>query len=396
MNIIHKGIAVLLGSAVTGEKRKLPDGFTLEAAMPLIKKQSLETLVFQGALNCGIPETDPTMMVLMQKYILHLLKSEKQMLAIGQLLAEFERNGIDYLPLKGCNMKALYPKPELRVMGDADILIRFDQYERIEPIMSDLGFTLSCILSYTHEWDRSDLHVELHRYLIAADDRQFHQYFADAWNRAVREIGHRYRLSPEDVFLFQFVHMTNHYQHSGIGSRHILDLYVFLMKNPDLDHAYLEAELEKLHLLTFYRNMLAVLKAWFEDAPANDITEYITDYIFSGGSWGTMENGFQADALRKSRKEEGISAGRRKALVQMIFPPAKEMELNYPILQKEHWLLPVVWVYRWFVVLLRRPERIRNRISVAVNTSDEKVLERQNGLRYVGLDPWQDGDGTRS
>ena len=44
------------------------------------------------------------------------------------------------MPLKGCNMKALYPSPELRVMGDADILIRVEQYDRIRPIIQSLGF----------------------------------------------------------------------------------------------------------------------------------------------------------------------------------------------------------------------------------------------------------------
>ena len=31
--------------------------------------------------------------------------------------------------------KKLYPKPELRVMGDADILIREEQYDKIKPVM---------------------------------------------------------------------------------------------------------------------------------------------------------------------------------------------------------------------------------------------------------------------
>ena len=39
-------------------------------------------------------------------------------------------------------MKALYPAPELRVMGDADVLIRLEQYEKIVPLMEKMGFVM--------------------------------------------------------------------------------------------------------------------------------------------------------------------------------------------------------------------------------------------------------------
>ena len=137
MNTIYRGITILLGSAVTGEKRQLPEDFTLESALPIIKKQNLLSLAFQGALNCGISPKEPVMQKLMQQYLLYLVRSEKQMLAVQQLFDAFEENGIDYLPLKGCQMKQLYPKPELRVMGDADILIRAGQYSQAEQWMRD-------------------------------------------------------------------------------------------------------------------------------------------------------------------------------------------------------------------------------------------------------------------
>ena len=67
-----------------------------------------------------------------------MMKSEKQLEAVNKIYAAFDKNGIDYLPLKGCNMKYLYPKPELRSMGDADILIREEQYKSIKDIVSPM------------------------------------------------------------------------------------------------------------------------------------------------------------------------------------------------------------------------------------------------------------------
>lgn len=38
----------------------------------------------------------------------------------------FDAGGIDYMPLKGSILKDLYPRHEMRMMGDADILIRME------------------------------------------------------------------------------------------------------------------------------------------------------------------------------------------------------------------------------------------------------------------------------
>ena len=35
----------------------------------------------------------------------------------------------------------MYPKTEMRVMSDADILIRTEQYDKIRPIMVELGYS---------------------------------------------------------------------------------------------------------------------------------------------------------------------------------------------------------------------------------------------------------------
>ena len=142
MEGIHTGILALLKAAITQQPQQLPQDFSLMQAMPLIQKHSLHSLACEGAMLCGVSMTDPAIPALMDGYGKNLLISEEQMLAISQIFDAFDRQGIDYLPLKGCAMKALYPKPELRVMGDADILIRLEQYDAIVPIMEALGFTV--------------------------------------------------------------------------------------------------------------------------------------------------------------------------------------------------------------------------------------------------------------
>ena len=143
MNTIEKGIITLLKSAVTGEAYPLPESFSLEAAGGIIQRQSLVPLAFQGAYNCKLLDQSELMQSYQLKYYQYLMKSEHQMRALERIFQAFEENGIEYMPLKGCNMKKLYPKPELRPMGDADILIHTDQHEKISTIMRKLGFDFS-------------------------------------------------------------------------------------------------------------------------------------------------------------------------------------------------------------------------------------------------------------
>lgn len=386
MDTIYRGITTLMVSAATGENRQLPEDFSLEQAMPIIRKQNLVPLAFQGALNCGISPKDPVMTKLMQVYIKHVVHSEKQMRAVRQLFAAFEENGIDYLPLKGCRMKDLYPKPELRSMGDADILIRVEQYSSVEPLMLSMGFTMYQESSYDYVWRREDLTVELHKNLVPPRNRVYHQYFGDGWSRAVQKTRFQYDFSPEDTFIFQFAHMAKHYQRSGIGSRHILDLYIYLRANPNINEAYMEVELEKMQLLTFYRNVRRMLRVWFEDETPDAVTEYMTEYIFSGGSWGTLESRMSTEAVLRSQKKGGIRNSRIRTLIRLIFPLKKTLEARYPLLRKAPWMLPAVWVARWIRVLLFRSWNIRRKMSMALDMTDDKVLQRKQALNYVGLD----------
>ena len=55
----------------------------------------------------------------------------------------------------------------MRTMGDADILIKTEQYERIVPIMNRLGYLPGVESNHEYVWDKKNmLHVELHKMLI--------------------------------------------------------------------------------------------------------------------------------------------------------------------------------------------------------------------------------------
>ena len=163
MNVTYQGILVLLRSAITGEKLTLPEGFDLTAAYGDIRRHQLVPLAYEGALHCGVPTNQPVMAKLQDGYCQCLMRMTGQIHAVDRVLNAFEQAGIDYLPLKGCNLYGLYPKPELRLMGDADILIRRERYETIRPLVKALGMTEKVEGEYDFVWESPALKLELQK-----------------------------------------------------------------------------------------------------------------------------------------------------------------------------------------------------------------------------------------
>lgn len=386
MNTLQQGITTLLRCAITGERLPLPEGFELEAALEDIRRHSMVTLVYEGALNCGIDAKSPVMQELFQKYLRAYMKSEGQVKLIGKIFSAFDEQGIDYMPLKGSKMKALYPKPELRIMGDADILIRMEQYERIIPIMESLGFTAGVESDHELIWKSKALFLELHKRLIPSYNEDFYAYFGDGWQLAKQKNGTRYSMTPEDEMVYLFTHFAKHYRDGGIGCRHVVDLWVFLRSRPDMDEAAVKAELEKMQLLVFYENIRNLMSVWFEGARSDEKMDFITDFIFTSGDWGRAETRFASQMVKKSKHSALSFNGKLMYTWGVLFPSVKSMEQKYTVLKKAPWLLPAVWVYRPVYKLLFEREAF-GRQKKKIGMADQKQVDtRRQVLNYVGLD----------
>lgn len=386
MDITQRMVAALLKAAATGQPQPLPEGGSLEAVLPVIKKQGLATLAYEGAAVCGIDRRDPEMQELFKLYYAILLKSERQMQQVEKICGAFEENGIDYLPFKGVVMKSLYPKQELRVMGDADILIRFEQYPQIRGIMEQLGYTMEIESDCEQIWTRPELYLELHKCLVQPSHRDFYAYFGDGWGRAVRQEGCRYAFSPEDTYVYLFMHYAKHYRSGGIGCRHVLDIWMYRRANLTLDEDYVNRQLETLGIRQFHENTLRLLEQWFGSGEGDDVTEFMTRRIFSGGAYGTSRDYHIFTQLTRAKNADSVKNARLTYMKNLAFPSLEQMRIRYPILEKYPVLLPGAWIVRGGSVLLKHREKLENASRIGELVTDEALNAHQDALRYVGLD----------
>lgn len=383
MNTLHKGVITLLRSSITGEKLTLPEEFRLEEADELIRSQSLLPMIYLGAYNCGISPTTALMQQYKRQYLSLLMRHEQQMRAVENICRAFRDNGIDYALLKGCVMKPLYPNPEMRVMGDADILIRKEQREKIAGVMTELGFQEGDENVCDTTWRNPHLTTELHHRIYGDVNKDLLRYFHDIWGKVEHVSGNCYQLSVEDHYLHIFTHMAKHFRSYGIGARQLVDIQVYRNAHPEMDMDKVEKALESMNMTQFHESTLQLLRVWFAGAPTDPVTDAITAYIFSSGSWGTTENRMYTEALVHASGKTQQAKG--QSVFRMIFPKLTYLQSSYSILLRHPWLQPIFWVVRWFDILLFRRKNIRKRVNIVKNMSDDKMAQRKAFLDAVGL-----------
>jgi len=385
MNLEQKTLITLIKSALSGEKFDLPE-VDLAKVFKISVRHNVANMAYYGAANCGVNTASPEMMWLFPYVCNRIAAGEKQMYELKTLFSLFDENGIDYLPLKGTVLKSLYPKADMRTMGDADVLIRMEQYEKIEEIMKKQGF--SFVKDNINEivWNKNGiLYLELHRYLVAPSHKDLFKIFGDGWSlsRLAENSKTRYEMSIEDTYLFLIIHLAKHFRSGGIGIRQAVDLWVYRNNTPFMNEEYLKKVLTKLKMYKFYLNLNNMLDAWFLDIGADEITDFLTDYIFSSGNFGTSENTAAAKVVRDSKDSGSIKKSFISKVLSAVFLAYPSMCEKYPVLKKAPFLLPVMWIVRAFDVVFIKKKSIKD--YNIDSTALDKAKSFEKNLNYVGL-----------
>lgn len=386
-NTLQNGIITLLRSALSGEAIPLPEEFDLTSAMSLIRKHHIGSLIHTGAVNCKIDPKLPAMQQLFGITYQYMCSDERQRHELSNVLTAFHDNGIEYMPLKGTLLKPLYPRPDMRIMGDADILIKLDQYDKIRPLLLDLGFEEKLESDHELIWTKPSLYLELHKHIIPSYHKDYASYFGNGWRlaRQCPDNPLRYEMSDEDQLLYLFTHFAKHYRGGGVGIRHITDLYVYKKAKPHMNEKYISDELKQLQLYDFYRNICDTLSVWFEGGTHNEKTRLITDTVFGSGSFGTKETRLTADSVRDMAEGDNAKGVRRKKSLQMLFPPRQALCERYPVLEKMPVLLPFIWIVRWVTAVFCRRDNIKAQYSKIQVMKEDRINSYDQALRAVGL-----------
>ncbi|MGI6753103.1 MAG: nucleotidyltransferase family protein [Eubacteriales bacterium] len=312
----------------------------------------------------------------LQQYALALSRDAEQRRAFEEIAGLQTQNGVDLLPVKGIELKALYPSPEMRRMADIDIIYNsHGNDEKVKRLMESLGYACKSWGGGHHDifCRLPSLNIELHR---RAD---YPEYF-DRRLLPDSRIPGLYHLAPADFYVLLLAHNAKHLRSGGLGVRAVCDIYV-LRKHfgEELRSSYTAGLLEKNGLSAFAGVLGCTCKNWFEyDTPVIDETGR---FLLAGLTYGSSAD---CEAAILTARHGGSKS---KYLLSRLFPGADRMKARYRTLERHPYLLPVFWGIRGGSVLLSKTGRRKAAAARKVLAySDEAQRQRKYIMRAFGLE----------
>lgn len=388
MDRLYKQMLKLVSSGLTGEAADIKEVIDFENIIKISKKHSIMTMLYYALYNSGIKLKDGVSNYLRSIVFGEIAANEEQLYYINELSERFIERDIKFVLLKGSVLKSIYPKTEIRRMGDIDILIKTEQYQEVSVVMEELGFSFVTESDHELVWKKGAVLVELHKILISTYNFDLYDYYGDGWKRAIPYKGSQYVFSENDMFIYVFSHFARHYRDAGIGIIHMCDLYMML-KSYNLDFEYISSELKKMKLYDFWCNIKATIDVWFNGCEGNDITDYITEVVFNSGVYGLEKNirfSYAIKGKKAHKAYNNLFIGKLCRVFELVLPSYSYMKKKYNILLKLPFLLPVFWIVRAFTIVTKRGEGAKHELTNIFSVNEKEVSDYHKALQYVGLD----------
>ncbi len=370
---------VRLGAGISEEVPQKPSTVKWADVYALAKNHSLTAITYRAVQKTGETPDEEVLKKWERRYRLAVQADTEQLFAWDELKGLAKERGFKILPVKGINLKKLYPCSSLRQMGDIDVLYERADFDKIRPALESVGYTYETATSeINHQVFKRPpvMDVEMHRDLFP-DDNPFYEYYAQPWARAKEtDEPFTYAFSLEDEYVYTVLHAGKHYFSYGSGVRTFLDLYFYMTRYRDeLDFAYIERELQAADeiafaaggtdsVLAFERQAREMANGWF--AQEKIVIDETGLSVLSGGVYGVLERGW--------KKEYGKQG--KKYLRKRLFPSYKMMCKRNPILKKLPFLLPFFWLGRLCKGLFSKTARYEYRVI-----KDERKQNKKNSQK---------------
>lgn len=371
----------LLHAYLTGEPAPEVPVDELESVVDAGFGQDMAPLTFCAVKNLPGAKSHPKYTTWHTQFMNDMMRGEIQLSEYQRLVEHLCRNGAEILPLKGIEIKQLYPSPVLRVMSDVDMFFSGISPEKLCELMTECGYSVGSIGTSHADvyYKKPCMNIEMHRQIVD-DDSPFTACVQGVTSSKIPDehIPHLYHSRPEDLYIHVIAHAATHLLTSGLGVRPLCDIYVVNRAYASSwDTDYIREMLDKDGLTAFSDKLSAIAQKWFGDGKP-DFSLEEEAFFFNGGTYGSgMTETEWKFAL--SGKKGGFSY-----FLSRMFLPLSAMQKSYPVLKKAPILLPVFWVVQWFNVLFHRKNRIAEVAKVG-KTDREQIRYASRIVKALGL-----------
>ena len=381
MKLINQTLMNLIRYEVFQQKLCLSDVASLSEKdlvelLVLSYKHDVAHLAASALNNNGYFENCPQQGQFMNEFYKSVFEQEKMNKTFNKVCSVFEKNGIPYIPLKGAQIRELYPQPWMRTSCDVDILVKEEDLKKAtDTILNINGYSKKGESKHDIVFvsDNKTV-VELHYKLLGSKKSPLYSnVLKDVWKTAkpCEGSGFRYKLSDEIFYYYHILHMAKHFRLGGCGLRPFIDL--MLIDNKCGYTAEINKTLKKGKLLTFAESARKLSYVWFGDGEHDETTLQMEKYILEGGIFGSEKT--RAESVNQR------SGSKIRYMISRLFVPYRYLKRDYPILEKYPFLTPFYEFHRIFSLVFGKKKGFKktyvNRLeTVSKSDYDHNLLDK--------------------
>ena len=398
LTVEQQAILLLIQSSLWGVRAKLPAQIDWAKVDVMAKEQAVTAFVYDGAIKMEATVPEELLAKWKMKMLQGVVHNERLLHAQDELIAWFDQAGIPVVILKGSSVARYYPQPDLRILGDIDILIDEANLDRAQQILEQKGYVAKESDHGFHiSFSRERVYVELHYNVTGFPDSEGGQIAKKETEHFLEEISRSkiYRhvfpvLGEKDQGLSLLLHMIRHMFECGIGLRQVCD-WAMYAENGDPEY-FATVVVPMLKRCGLYQYARVATRAcvcylglpnehlsWCADV-ADEVCRQFIDEVFREGNMGDANKEGMGSLFTHSD-----SMGEKKSAFFALISRLTELSYkNFPVSQKLKVLLPFFWFYLPVRYLVRSELGLRPKKSIA------KVVQsaKQQRTLYEQLSPF--------
>ena len=296
-----------------------------------------------------------------KKYYIQSVLIHERINEVGKLIDNILNEAkIPHIFLKGYELQNLYPDSNLRMMGDIDVLVKPEDYDKALKLLLNNNFQTILESEKDYELSYNNINVELHHKLFE-DFRILKDFFNKPFENTISNELYNYKFDDNYNFIYIVGHYAKHIN-MGAGLREIIDIYL-LLKNKKLDIEYIKNMFKEFKLDKFFNMILNELSLIFNYKDIayieNKDTNKMISYCLQCGI-----HGFAKDNTTHIANEiNNLNSGNKFSfLLKKLFIPIKQLFKLYPW-SKLIITIPFAYIYRFFFLLINRKNKLKEVVN---------------------------------
>jgi len=327
----------------------------------------------------------------MQQTTLQIMKTDN----FSHLYQLFLDHNIKPLVFKGIICRSIYPKPDLRISNDEDLLIKKEDQLKMDQLLTSQGFHRSGEyndqleeMEYIHQ---NGTFLEVHTSLFSLDSPYafLNDYFSNIFDKSISlTINNQtyYTFDYTQHLIYLFSHCYKHFLHGGFGLRQLCDIIVFMEIYYDkINYDEINQFMTTYSLDCFWYNLLEIAREYlgFDNnrinyiIPSDDIDcEDLLRDLLDSGIYGdsSIERKQSANiTLQAVNSQDDNMAG---SIFKSLFPSSSYIKDKYSYVKKHSILLPIGYIHRIISYIGQRTHSHLQTSSIEIGKERVELLKK--------------------